>query len=506
MFSIDVKRTSNSGMRAGADASDAGTLRLGMRRLRSAALAVALAAAGVAGVAALPASASALPSPIALDAPDNGSAPLIAYDPTTLTTYVAWSDPVLLGVDLCVLPPKATSCEGGAPVLLTDSSYTGYSSLNHPGLGGLVVLPGGETVVIGTPVSTGSVAWASPAGGAAFLTGGQGLQNGGNFISPVSLFYTFGNAVALSGTDVGLLDDYADNFSDSPLTSESPAIPSPNTNQTTPSGEFPRKALATDGPEIAAEPAPAPAPAGSEIVVGVGDNFGGPSIALPGCLNSAGTGYGVSVGTINGTSKAAGTLNGEGLPAYGLLACAALAPVLASGGEDGVGVLEQEGPGISGAGSDITLDYRPFLATATGGSFGAPVELADLTNEVLVDVNTLDLSEDSGTGLYATWTDNRGLVLDYSANGGATWQGSTVVTTGSANDQVIVGTGAGNAEIAYDSNPGTGDQVFLQPENYAALAAANAAGSTSTSTSSTSSAAAMPPPAATTLTTSRPPA
>lgn len=189
-----------------------------------ASLAVGLGCAALMALAVLAAGASA--SPIALDAPDNGAPPLIAYDPMTQTTYVGWSDPVKLGVDLCVLPPSATACEGGAPVLLEDSKYKGWTEDNHPGLGGLVVLPGGEAVVIGTPVSTGTVAWASPAGGAAFLEGDHGLQNGGNFISPVSLFYAVGNAVALSDTDVGLLDDYFNNFSDSLVAGpESPALP-----------------------------------------------------------------------------------------------------------------------------------------------------------------------------------------------------------------------------------------------------------------------------------------
>jgi len=461
-----VSRVSNRAM----------TARRGARRLW--ALTVAVAVGGVAAVAALPSPAVAAgSSTIALDAPDNGTPPQIAYDPTTQTTYVAWSDPVNPGIDLCVLPANATACEGGAPVLLTDvNGYPGYSTLNHPGIGGLVVLPGGEAVVIGTPVSTGTVAWASPAGGAAFLSGNNGLQNGGNFISPVSLFYATGNAVALSSTDVGLLDDYFDYFSDSQIAGpESPAIPAPNSNQTTPAGEFPRKALETNGPEIAAEPAPAPAATGTDIVVGVGDNFGGPSVALPGCLNSAGTGFGVSVGKVDGTSNAAGTLNGEGLPAYQVLACSAQTPVLASGGQAGIGVLETEGSGVSGAGSDFTLDYRPFDATATGGTFGAPVELQDVTNVSLGGAIELDLSDDSGTGVYATWIDHQGLVLDYSSNGGAGWGGPVVVpapAAGTQNDPVIVGTGGGNAEIAYDSNPGTGNQVFLQSVNYQALAIA----------------------------------
>jgi hypothetical protein len=429
------------------------------------AAALAIVLAGAAGLAA----SSALAAPITLDAPDNGNPPLIAYDPSTQTTYVAWEDPHFPSVDLCVLPAGATACEGGAPVLLEDSKYVGFSEVNRPGLGGLVVLPNGEAVVIGTPVSTGSIAWASPAGGAAFLSGNHGLQNGGQFISPVSLYYAFGNAVALSNTDVGLLDDYFNFFSDSPFAGPESPNPAATTN---PGGQYPRKALDTDGPEIAAEPAPPPAATGTDIVVGVGSNNSSAQLTPAGCLNDAATGYGVSVGKVDGTSKATGTLNKEGLPAYQLLGCSAEAPVLAQGGQDGIGVLEEEGSGFSGAGSDYQLDYRPFVATATGGSFGAPVELADVTGEVLDGVDALDLSEDAGTGVYALWESGRA-VIDYSSNGGATWDGSAVTPVPYTAHGVIAGTGGGNAEIAYDNNPGTGTQVFVESLNYAALYAAD---------------------------------
>ncbi len=51
---------------------------------------------------------------------------------------------------------------------------------------------------------------------------------------------------------------------------------------------------------------------------------------------------------------------------------------------------------------------------------------------------------------------------------------------------VIVGVGGGNAEIAYDENPGTGTQVFLQAVNYQQLAEAPTAIAT-TQTSGTTS-------------------
>jgi hypothetical protein len=442
----------------------------------------------MAAIAILP-SAALASSPVALDGPQNGDSPLVAYDPVSATTFVAWSDNQAPdnGVELCVLPAGASSCSGGGPVLLSVSSaqnpvLTGDNTIS---LGGLVVLPGGNVVVVGTPVETGSVAWESSAGGAAFLSAGQGLQNGGNFISPVSLFYTFNNAVALNGTDVGLLDDYGDYFSDSAVSGpESPAIAASNSNQGN-GGLYPRKGYGTSGPEVAAEAAPAPAPAGTDIVVGVGDNYAGPNTTLPGCINSSGTGYGVSVGAVNGTSNAAGTLNGEGLPGYGRLACSAEDPVLASGGDDGIGVLENEGDGISGAGSTYTLDYRPFAATATGGGFGAPVLLANLTGKA----DELQAVDDSRTGVYAMWSED-GVHLDYSPNGGATWDGPVVVPELSNGADpgapVIAGVGNGAVELAYDNNLGTGDRVYVQ-EVDAIPAPAPTLPSSGTTTSTTAS-------------------
>jgi hypothetical protein len=439
----------------------------------AASLAVLLAIAALIATAAL--SAPAFAAGIALDAPDNGEPPMIAYDPTTSTTYVAWTDPHAPAVDLCVLPPSAGACSGGEPVLLTDTKYSGYSEGNRPGLGGLVVLPGGEAVVIGTPAGTGSIAWASPAGGGAFLSGEHGLQNNGHFISPISLSYSIGNAVALSGSDVGLLDDadrFVSHFSDSPLTAESPAIP--EAGNSNPGGQYPGKGYDTNGPDLAAEPAPPPAAAGTDIIVGVGENNNSGLKTPPGCLNDAATGYGVSAGLVDGTSRAAGTLNEEGLPEYQLLACSAEAPVLVSGGGAGIGELEEAGSGVDGAGGEFTIDYHQFSASATGGAFEAPVELSNVSGDVLDGVSAIDASEDSGTGVYSLWEDKQGSVIDYSANGGASWGEPTVAPAPYGGDNVIAGVGGGTALIAWDENHGTGDQVFVEAVNYQALLAANA--------------------------------
>jgi hypothetical protein len=448
-----------------------------MERIRTLALfAATVCACAAAALMCTAGAALATPTPIALDGPQNGDNPLVAYDQVSKATFIAWSDNQAPdnGVELCVLQADTTACEGGGPVLLSVSSTENpaLTGDNTVGLGGLTVLPNGDVVVIGTPVSNSSVAWESPGDGSAFLTSGQGLQNGGSFISPVSLFYTFGNAVALSNTDVGLLDDYGDYFSDSPFAGpESPAIPASNSNQGN-GGMYPRQAQDIDGPEIAAEPAPSPAPANTDVVVGVGDNYAGPNTAPTGCVNSEATGYGVSVGTVNGGSNASGTLNGEGLPGYGLLTCSAENPVVASpeGGTQGIGVLENEGTGISGvADGTYTLDYRPFAinATATGGSFGAAALVAKLTGTA----DDIDVVDDSTDGVYAMWSED-GLHVNYSADGGAVWGPPVLLpdpTNGSFGDPVITALGGGTFDVAYTNNPGSGEEDFLEAFSYQEL-------------------------------------
>jgi hypothetical protein len=439
------------------------------------ALAVALAGLIAAGAAALAASAASA-TPIALDAPDNGAAPLVAYDPVSQTTYVAWGDPASTGIDLCILPAGATACEGGGPVLLTNAAAFPSAP---PSLGSLAVLPGGDAVVIGIEDASNPIAYVSPADGSAFLTASQGRQNGGEPLANMDDYYQQDNVAPLSSTDMALLGGFSvgdDDFVDTSLAAAAPALTYPNAN---PSSQYGYN-VAGSGPDIAAEPAPAPA--GDDVVVDVGASSGGPAIS--GCVNDDATGYGVVVGKIDGTAAGAEDLNGKvssgggGLQGYSLLECAANDPVLAQGGQDGIGLLEEEGPCISGAGSGVGLYYHPFEATAIGGSFGPGVKLADVTNETLCGVNTLDLAEDSGTGMYAEWTDGQGLVLDYSANGGASWEPSAVVpepASGGQGNPMIAGAGDGNAEIAYVGNPGTGPQVFLEPINYATVSEIHAA-------------------------------
>jgi hypothetical protein len=439
--------------------------------------------------------AAAIAAPVALDSPNQGDSPLVAFDHLTGTTYVAWTAANDAGIDLCVIAANASGCTGGAPVVLTDAAE-GLTSDAAPEIAGLVVQPNGEAVVLGSTAQggIGTVAWASAPGGAGFLSAGNGLQNGGKPISDVSLFYTTGNAVPLGNSDVGLLDDYGDTFSDSPLAGpESPLITGEDGNSNT-AGPFPRKSLTTSGAEIGAEPTPGVP--GSETVLAVGDNYADSSYNPPGCFNYAASGYAVKLGTINGTSNAAGTLNslnsqGLAIPDYGVLECSAESPVVASGGDDGMGVLEQEGPGISGQGKDVTMDWRPFNATSTGGSFGAPVELQDLTSHILVDAEDLQVVDDSTNGVYAEWKDEQGLVLDYSPNGGVTWYPPVLGPTlspdsESPSDPEIVGLGSGVFDLVYDHDPGSGTQIYSDVLPYSSLVSSPVTVPGSTTATSTS--------------------
>jgi hypothetical protein len=432
------------------------------------------------------------PTPVALDAYGNGSAPLVAYDPVSQVTFVAWNAPNDGGIDICVLPAHASACEGaggastGGPVALTDDNdglTTGTAGA--PVIGGLTVLPNGDTVVIGATAQNGAtggtLAWESPADGSAFVASGGGQQHSGSPISPVSLFYPGNNAVALSNTDVALLGGLDDDFfSDSPFAGpETPAYsssPTPNANATggVESNTFNRKSLWASGPEIAAEPAPAPAPSGTDIVVAAADNYADSTYTPTGCSNYAATGYGVDVGKVGGTGT--GTLNHSGIPSFGTLACSAEAPALASpdGGTQGIGVLEEEGNGVSGFGSDWTVDWRPFVinSNATGGSFGSPVELQDITSVSLDGAEDFDASEDSTDGVYASWADEQGVVVDYSADGGAEWGPPVALpepSTGSYGNPVITAIGGGDFLLAYDNNTGPGEQTFAEAFSYQAL-------------------------------------
>jgi hypothetical protein len=452
-----------------------GFVRFRLRRISG--FALGLLAVGLA-MTTLPAAAAAA-SPVALDVPNNGAAPYVAYDPVTQNTFIAWTDPQSTSygaIDLCVLLKNTSTCEGGGPVALTvtPTENTHVPSDGSLSFGGLTVLPNGDVVVVGQLVYGGMISWESTGDGSAFLTTGEGLQNGGDFISPVSLFYTTGNVVALGNTDVALLDDYGDQFSDSPFSGpEYPtSLPASNSN---PGGLYPRKAQSTSGPEIAAESAPPPAAAGTDIVVGVGDNYAGPNTQLSDCVNGddVGTGYGLDVGKV-GASSASGYLNhqtsGASIPGYTGLACNAENPVVASpeGGTQGIGVLENEGDGLDG-GTTFSLDYRPFEASASGGSFGGAALVSKLTDAA----GDIDVVDDSTDGVYAMWSGGGNLNANYSADGGAVWGPPVVIplpsNVSSFGDPVITAIGGGEFSLAFDTNTGTGRQTFVESFSYQAL-------------------------------------
>jgi hypothetical protein len=410
-------------------------------------------------------------TPLALGAaPSLGADTEIAYAPGDGYTYVAWNDPQGTGIDLCVLAPNATSCPGGGPVALTDASF--LPGDEAPVIGGLTVLPGGEVVVLGASAQGGSgtVAWASAAGGGSFLSGNNGIQNSGNYISPVSLYYTPNNAAALSGADVAVLDGYGDLsgggfFSDSPVAGpETPSsISSPNADT---SGHYARKSLEVNGDQIAAEAAAG----GKEAVVTVADTYAANDSASGCSGNSVDSGYGLAIGTVGGTGS--GSLNHAGLANYTTLACSAEAPVLASGGGAGIGVIEEEGAGATltstSSNDDLTIDWRPFSLNSTGtsGGFGPPVLLQDITSHNNDGAFGFDASDDSSNGVYASWVDEQGLVLDYSANSGVTWDGTSPqkALSGGATqgNPVIAGVSGGLGQVAYQADIGSGNQIFVQ--------------------------------------------
>lgn len=409
-------------------------------------------------------------TPVALGSAGSiGADQLIAYAPDDGYTYVAWNA-AQGGIELCIVPGGATGCENGGPQLLTDPVY---GSNDEPQLAGLNVLANGDIVVLGAAAAgnAGTDAWVSPEGGAAFLASGNGLQNGGQDISPVSLYYTPNVVAPLTGTDEALLDNYGNYFADSSVTGpESPlSIASPNADT---SGTYDRKSLEVNGSELAAEPDPAAS--GKQVVVGVGDSFASGDQPSGCAAPYLATGYGAAVGTVGGTGS--GSLNQEtGLKSYSMLACQAESPVLAFGGGAGIGVVEEEGTGASypGVNDELTVDWRGFTPTATGGSFsGTPVQIANISTVNLAGADNFDAVEDSSDGVYVSWEDEQGLVLSYSPNGGASWDGASPIKgVGSDGDvtqgsPVIAAIGNGVGLVAYEANVGSGNQMFLDQVSF----------------------------------------
>ncbi len=397
--------------------------------------------------------------------------PRVVYDPTSGATFVVWLDQSGTSIDVCAVRASAPDCNGGGgPDRLTDplanaGASPGYDSPQ------LIVQPGGQVVVLadasgvsaaatpaGYPSSDGVVAWSSPASGSAFGSPGQGLADGGLLLADGTEAGDMpaGGAVALDDDDIGVYGDeypFGNGFTDFTLTAGAPAT-TPTVDGTGAYGN----PIDTDGIQVASVPDPS-AP-GQYVVVVVGAAQGAPGACPAG--TSEATGYGVATGTPSELQSQTAWSSGYFKP----ISCQAFSPALAGGGASGgtIGLLEDEGPGITGSGGDGVY-FRRF--DVPGGQFGPPVLVSDETQSSLDGAIDLSLSEDPAGGVYAVWEDERGTLLTFSPDGGAQWGSAALLNLPeSESDPVIAGVGGGNAELAYDS----GGEEYVVPLSYSALA------------------------------------
>ena len=411
-------------------------------------------------------------TPIELGA--SGAEPRIAYDPSSGDTYLAWIDNSGNSIDVCTVTPAEQSCNGGAgPYKLVDPVAQSNGDNPISFADGLVVAPSGQVVVLGEiegasaadePLgytsASGVVAWSSPAGGAAFASAGQGIANGGLLLAstPGTGEAPSGGAIALDATDIGVYGDsqpFGNGFTDFGL-----SAPAPSTTPTVDSTADYGDQLETDGAQVAS--IPSAANPGQYTVVTVG----GADSATPGCPSGtqSATGYATATGTPASLQMQATWSSSYFQP----ISCQAQAPVLAGGGASGatIGLLESEGPGLSGTGSEGVY-FRAFDPAAQ--SFGGPVLVSDETDLSTGGADSLSLAADDEGGMYASWLDHRGWVLSYSSDDGQSWQpvASLNLPAGVGN-AVLAGLGAGNAELAF----ATGGQEYLVAVPYPQLVAA----------------------------------
>ncbi len=382
------------------------------------------------------------------------SQPTIAYDPTSHDTYVVWiPDSAGDVIDICTVTEPAPSCNGGAgPDQLVDqlAASGGASPIVFAAMP--VVAPGGEVTVLAdldgsNPaadaagyVSDGVVAWSSPAGGAAFGSADQGIADGGQELAPSVASAPQNGAIALTSSVVAVYGNeypFGSGFTDFTLSAPAPAsMPVVDTT-----GDYGSQIGVTGG-QLAA--VPDPSVPGKYIVVAVG---AASSVAPPGCGpgTSYATGYGVALGTPAALATQAAWTSAYFEP----ISCDAADPVLAGGGAAGgsIGLLETEGPGLDGSGSD-GLYYRAFDPASS--SFGAPTLVSDETDVTLDGPADVSLGADTAAGIYASWLDARGFELSYSSDGGSSWTAPvTVGLSPGASDPVVAGAGGGSGELAY---------------------------------------------------------
>ncbi len=191
--------------------------------------------------------------------------------------------------------------------------------------------------------------------------------------------------------------------------------------------------------------------------------IGGAYITPPGC--PAGTRHSVGFGVGDGTPAALQTQAAWSTSYFLPLSCSAITPALAGGGPAGgpIGMLDQEGPGLTSAGA-VGFYFRRFDPSTK--SFGAPVLVSDETTESTAGAIGVSLAADASGGMYALWADHRGWLLDYSADGGATWgaPGYVNLPPGAA-DAVLAARGGGGAEIGYINRR----EQFVVPVTYSQL-------------------------------------
>jgi hypothetical protein len=117
-----------------------------------------------------------------------------------------------------------------------------------------------------------------------------------------------------------------------------------------------------------------------------------------------------------------------------------------------IGLLENEGAGLSGAGSDGVY-YRRFDPATS--SFGAPALVSNEATVASGGAIGLSVSQDSAGDAYAAWLDSRGWMLSYSSSAGASWPTPvTIPIASSAADAVVAGAGGGSADLAYTATLG----------------------------------------------------
>jgi hypothetical protein len=405
-----------------------------------------------------PPTAPALPAGIALGTGD--SPPRIAYDPASGDTYVAWVAEGGSSLYLCTLPSGASGCASGGPQTLSDplaGSGVDYFEAQ-------VLVLGGKPVVLAEALGAAAAAVPSgyPGGGvvawsAATAGGTLAVDNGGKLLASS---YGDGDlpsagAVALGTTAIAVAGNHApfgNGFTDFTPTTGAPAT-TPEVDNSGGSGGDYGDQLDIDGEQVAA----VPASASTYTAVVIGAYVGQP----PGCTTATGntTGYGVAVGTpAQLVLQSAWNITSAGY--FKPISCDAFVPVLA-GGVSGIGVLEDEGPGLYTTGSDGVY-YRAFNTTLK--TFPTPVLVSDETMSTLDGADSLSVSQDSTGGIYAAWADGRGVTLAYSSNGGANWTtpfGTGLGETSSVGDPVVVGVGGATAEVAYDS--GSTEEMQVVP-------------------------------------------